>query len=729
MGTAIRSLHVHTIAALVTLLFAWSCGSSSQTSTAPTPARCALQVQSETSSFPAGGGSGTLRIVTNRECTWAARSEAGWLSVGTPAEGQGDGSVQFTVAGNGDPSPRGASINVNDQRMQISQEGRPCELRVSSSFEQFDASGGERTIQVTASSDSCTWTASSSDPWITVVAGAQGRGSAGAIFRVASLAGASRTGSLTVAGASVQVVQLATGAPPGPGPPPIPPGPGCTYALSTAGMNVSQSGGPSQVSVITPNGCGWAAQSNVAWMSIVGSPFGSGPGVVTFSVDATDGASRSGTLTIAEQTLTVVQAAGCTYTVDPTFHNAGNSGGSGSVTVQTAQGCAWSSASGASWITITDGASGNGPGKVAFTIAANSGTARQASLTVAGQTVAVTQTDGCAYGISPSSQSVGAGASSGTVSVTTSAGCPWSASSGASWITISSGSSGSGSGQVGYAVAANSGPARQGSLTIAGRTFTISQESGCSYNLSSSGASVPSTASSGSVSVTTSGGCAWAASSGAPWITITGGSSGSGPGQVGYSIAVNTGPARQSSLTIAGRSFSISQASGCTYSVSPTSGDFPAAGGTGAPTVTTAPGCPWNASGGSGGWITFPTPNNTGPGPAQFVVAPNAGEPRSDSVTIAGQPFTVRQASPCTFTLVPPFANYDRNGGTGAILVVVVGSCSWTATSAVEWVRITNGATGAGGGLVQFTVLPNSGGNRSGTLVIGGQTFTVNQSQ
>ncbi len=463
-------------------------------------------------------------------------------------------------------------------------------------------------------------------------------------------------------------------------------------------------------------------------MSIIGSPFGSGPAVVSFAVEATAGASRTGTLTIAEQTLTVVQAAGCSYVVDPTFHNAGNSGGSGSVGVQTVAGCIWSSASGAPWITITEGVSGNGPGKVAFTIAANSGTARQASLTIAGQTVAVTQTDGCAYGISPSTQSVGAGGSSGTVSVTTSAGCPWTASSGASWITINSGGSGSGPGQLAYAIAANDGPARQGSLTIAGRTFAVSQESGCSFNISPAGATVASTASSGSVSVTTTAGCAWTASSGAPWITIGSGGSGSGPGQVGYSIAANSGPARQSSLTIAGRTFAIAQASGCTYSVSPTSVDIPAAGGTGAPTVTTAPGCPWNASGGAG-WVTFPSPNNAGPGPAQFVVAGNNSPPRIDTVTIAGQPFTVRQASPCTFTLVPPFATYDGNGGGGAILVIVVGSCTWTATSTVEWIRVTSGASGTGDGLVQFSVLPAAGANRSGTIFIGGQTFTVNQSR
>ncbi len=80
----------------------------------------------------------------------------------------------------------------------------------------------------------------------------------------------------------------------------------------------------------------------------------------------------------------------------------------------------------------------------------------------------------CSYTLSPTSVTVGSGATTGAVSVTTSAGCAWSATSNASWLTSSS--SGSGSGTVSYAVAANSGSARTGTLAIAGQSFTVSQQ-------------------------------------------------------------------------------------------------------------------------------------------------------------------------------------------------------------------------------------------------------------
>jgi fibronectin type 3 domain-containing protein len=81
----------------------------------------------------------------------------------------------------------------------------------------------------------------------------------------------------------------------------------------------------------------------------------------------------------------------------------------------------------------------------------------------------------CTYTTSPASQSFTAAAGSGTVAVTAAAGCPWTASNGASWVTVTSGVSGTGSGTVLYSVAANTGAARSATLAVAGRTLMISQ--------------------------------------------------------------------------------------------------------------------------------------------------------------------------------------------------------------------------------------------------------------
>src|SRR3954453_9175134 len=84
-------------AILALLLIAAACGShSSETITRPSQVKCQIQAQSDQLTFPTDGGTGTLRVVTARECTWSARSDAPWVSLAAPATGQGDGTVQFT---------------------------------------------------------------------------------------------------------------------------------------------------------------------------------------------------------------------------------------------------------------------------------------------------------------------------------------------------------------------------------------------------------------------------------------------------------------------------------------------------------------------------------------------------------------------------------------------------------------------------------------------------------
>ena len=104
----------------------------------------------------------------------------------------------------------------------------------------------------------------------------------------------------------------------------------------------------------------------------------------------------------------------------------------------------------------------------------------------------------CTYSIAPTSQSFGAAGGTGTINVTTLHGCPWTAVSSDSWITINSGSSGTGNGVVGFTVNVANAP-RAGRITVAGKSFAIYQEfNSCStpsfsvanYNVGSSRNSV-----------------------------------------------------------------------------------------------------------------------------------------------------------------------------------------------------------------------------------------------
>src|ERR1019366_3351928 len=99
------------------------------------------------------------------------------------------------------------------------------------------------------------------------------------------------------------------------------------------------------------------------------------------------------------------------------------------------------------------------------------------TITVAGQLFTVTQTGGSgSYSITPTNTSYARDGGSGSVSVTAGSGCSWMATSNSGWLTITSGSSGTGNGTVNYAVAANPVAAlRNGTITIAGYTFAVNQ--------------------------------------------------------------------------------------------------------------------------------------------------------------------------------------------------------------------------------------------------------------
>jgi hypothetical protein len=175
----------------------------------------------------------------------------------------------------------------------------------------------------------------------------------------------------------------------------------------------------------------------------------------------------------------IVPALPCTYSVSPTSTSFASGGGTGSVAVTAGSGCARTAVANVSWVHVTSGASGSGNGNVGYSADVNtSSSPRSGTITIAGEIVTVNQ-DGasCTYSISPTSRSFGASGGSGSVAVTAKSGCRWTAVSNVSWIRITGGASGRGSGRATYSVERfRSGPRnRTGTITIAGTNFTVMQ--------------------------------------------------------------------------------------------------------------------------------------------------------------------------------------------------------------------------------------------------------------
>jgi len=186
----------------------------------------------------------------------------------------------------------------------------------------------------------------------------------------------------------------------------------------------------------------------------------------------------------------------------------------------------------------------------------NGNTTRPVSLTVTGI---------CVYWISPTSRSHSYVTETGSISVTASSGCPWAATSNESWITITSGSNGTGNGTVNYSVSANTSlSSRTGTINIEGYIFMVYQAGvSCTHSISPTTQYFGVSGGTGSVTISTQSGCTWTATSIESWIAITSGTSGTGNGTVNYSVSANTSTSsRTGTMIIAGEMFIVIQEEG-----------------------------------------------------------------------------------------------------------------------------------------------------------------------
>ena len=597
----------------------------------------------------------------------------------------------------------------------------PCSWSISPASVSVGGAASNGTVTVTSAAG-CAWTATSSAAWLTITSGASGSGNGAVLYAVAANGTTTqRSGTLNIGGQTFTVTQSA----------------GCTYTITPSATTVSAGATTGTVGVTTGNSCPWTASSSATWLSITSGATGSGSGAAGYSVAANTGtATRTATATIAGRTFTVTQnGVPCNYSLNPVNTTLGPAAGSGTVGVTSQTGCSWTASSGASWITVTSGASGSGNGQVGYGVTANSGTSsRTGAITIGGQAFNVTQTgQSCTFSISPANMSAPATAATGTINVTSLSGCAWTATTATSWISITSGASGSGNGAVGFSVAANPNvTGRTGTITVGGQTYTVNQAAvACTATLAPLSASVGSGGGSGNVAVTIPAACQWTATSGAAWLTLTSGANGTGNGSVGYSAAANTSTSsRSANLTIAGQTFSVTQAGlTCTYTVTPPTPSVAATAGTGTVTVTSAAGCNWTASS-AVSWMSITNgANGSGSGSATYSFSANpTTQTRSGVLTVAGQPVTVTQAAGCGYSITPASASVSAAAGSGTVNVTAGGSCAWTAQSPASWITFSTPTTGTGNGSVGYAVAANNNSSsRSATITVAGQPFVITQ--
>jgi photosystem II stability/assembly factor-like uncharacterized protein len=101
-------------------------------------------------------------------------------------------------------------------------------------------------------------------------------------------------------------------------------------------------------------------------------------------------------------------------------------------------------------------------------------------------------------------------------------------------------------------------------------------------------------------------------------------------------------------------------------------------------------------------------------------LTPDAG--RIFTLTVTSLPIT------CAYALSPANQSFTARGGSGSVNIAAPADCNWNAVSNdIGFIMVNSGNSGTGNGTVHYSVFNNAGHARTGTMTIGGQTFTVEQ--
>jgi Putative binding domain, N-terminal/Calx-beta domain len=178
--------------------------------------------------------------------------------------------------------------------------------------------------------------------------------------------------------------------------------------------------------------------------------------------------------------------------------------------------------------------------------------------------------------------------------------------------------------------------------------------------------------------------------------------------------------------------FRLINPAGCTSTLTPTSRDVGGTGGQFTVAVATQGGCTLTAVSNNTDFITVNSSSidSNGNGTVTYSVTANpTSSPRTGTITINGQTFTVNQAAACSYVLAPSVRPFRDAGGAGRFTVVTQSGCSWTAVSNAPWITVISGfGAGTGTGRARYTVAANTtNATRIGAVLVNGITHTVTQ--
>ncbi|MBS1811622.1 MAG: pre-peptidase C-terminal domain-containing protein [Acidobacteria bacterium] len=676
------------------------------------PTACAISLlPPQTTRFDESGGTGTIGLVAGTGCQWTAQSNVDWLTIN--ASGTGNGQIDFTVTSNPLSSSRRGTITVDNQTVTIEQTGVGGTSAITPlTFGQtiegnliaadstvvifsstyyvdryyLDATAGQQLALAFSTGNSSSF----SDQLLRVLA------PSGSEVASSTSTPSSLWTRLPISGRyTVEVTsrfttdyqldaELAAAT--------------CNFVVRPADQTFEPGATKGTIDVIGPQDCAWLITRIPSWLTFTSKRY-KGTAKVEFALLPNSSTSlQIADLTVAGQPARIQQlGVGGSCTVKPialgqvmtgtifsqdcrkgssgSYHRYrfnGNAGDQIAVVGTGASGLSLLNANGTTFANISGTRLPEGTGYISLPTTGDYFVDIEGSGSYSYRLMS--SEAGCGYVLATTRQGFATSGGNGSVNVLSLGGCPWTASSDVSWVTIKAENrTGSGNGVVNFTVAPNNSiNVRRTSLIIAGQIFVVEQAGVggvCTALPITPGQNIP-----GSI---TPSDCQNRK------LYIFNGTAGQ---QVLLSHSTTSGSYLSLSL-LAPDGSSIASNSGYTQIFVPFSGTY----------------------------VTLPQT-----GTYTIVVGSSSTGSRYDyqlGLYLAA----------CAVSISPPPSPFAATGGSGTVNLSSANGCGWSALSTASWIQIKS-ASGTGNGKIEFTVASNtSSERRNGTILIGGKTLNIEQ--
>jgi len=167
---------------------------------------CSYAVSPSTRTHGYGGATNSVSVVAPADCTWTLVNSNVWLTFSGLPNGLGNATIPYTVAVNPTTQVRTGIVSIAGQIVVITQLGVPCNYALSPANRDHGPGAASGAINVTTALP-CTWNASTTNSWITILPGTNNLGTGIVNYTLSANPSAARTGVILIAGQAFTVHQ------------------------------------------------------------------------------------------------------------------------------------------------------------------------------------------------------------------------------------------------------------------------------------------------------------------------------------------------------------------------------------------------------------------------------------------------------------------------------------------------------------------------------------------